>query len=708
MSPIKKHPDKRAGCRPSFNCPVFCLAGRAVIFILAIFSISSSRLGSQQSQKQKVPRYDTAAVVKLVPVRVLDQNGRPVIGLKKEDFVLYDNKELQKITEFEVHSLDEFGKALEEAGAASAGQVLKEKNRKYFILLDIQGSGSAGAENAKKAAQHFIDTKLKPEDEVSILYYAPLTGLNLVQYLTSDKKKIKKAIDRAKELPPGGSGTSGAEIETGQRQALEDRARNLRAESERSGRVEGRQTEAAQGEGSDATPGWAQGSMVILVQGLDIFARTGTEFQSNMSELAKAMQYIPGSKNLLFFSGRGANIDKKLGREFAASNTPVFTINTQNWIVKSLVKLSVKEKYIYTEHALKEFALASGGQYFADVKDVETIVDEIQTLTGNYYVLGYYIDEKWDGELHQIKVEVKRPDCKVFAQDGYYNPKPFAQQSDLEKKLKLYDLALADTPTVKDYLEMPLEPLLSSDGKGSNVIILSKIPVDEKLGIPPGKAEFYTFIFDKDHKAVQSTQSEIDLGFQAQKILYPYATAALEPGEYECRFVARDTATGQAVIGKTLFEIPEPLASGMKFDSPLLLVPGRDPLFLKISRTKKEADLAATLINFYPLLPVHCSPLVKNLEADDKVILAVIAAQFPADQLPEVSLDIRMIVPSTGEGFDLEARILEAKRAENGKDVLVIEIYLPELRPGDYELEIKAAESITNTQGVMKTSIVKR
>ncbi len=708
MSLTKKHPYRKAVCRLSFNSTISRFAGRALMLSLAISSILSLRLGSQQSQTQKVLRHETAAVVKLVPVRVLDQNGRPVTDLKKEDFVLYDNGELQKITEFEVHGLEELGKAPEKTGAAPGKEALKEKGRKYFILLDIQGSDPIGAQNAKKAAQNFIDSKLKPEDEVAVLYYAALTGLNMVEYLTSDKNKIKKAIERAKEVPLSGPEVSGAELEDGERHSLAEKAWRTIAQSEGAGRGEASGTAIAQEGASAATPGWAQGSMAVVVPGMSMFGRSGPDFQSNMSELAKAMRYIPGSKNLLFFSGRSAYIEKTLGREFAASNTPVFTVNTKNWIVKGIYQLSIKKKYIYTEHSLKEFALASGGQYFADIKDVGTIADEIQTLTGNYYVVGYYIDEKWDGKMHQIKVEVKRSDCKVLAQDGYYNPRPFAEQSDIEKKLQLFDLAFADTPTVKDYLEMPLDPLLSSNGKGSNVVILSKMPVDEKVGIPPGKAELYTFIFDKDHKAVQSTMSTIDLAPQAQKTIYPYATASLEPGEYECRFVARDTATGQAVIGKTFFKIPEPLASGMKFDSPLLFVPGKDAQFLKISRMKKGADLATSLISFYPLLPMHCSPLVKNLEADDKVILAVIAAVFPADQLPEVNLDVRMTLASTGEEFPLEARILEAKRAENGKDVLLLEIDLPDLRPGEYELEIKATESTTQAQSVMKTSIVKK
>lgn len=718
MTLTKKHPKRRVSNCPSFNSLISNFASKILIFSLAVFFVLTLPLGSQKSQTQKVLRHETAAVVKLVPIRVLDQNGRPVTDLKKEDFVLYDNGELQNITEFEVHSLEEFGKAAEKAGAAPSKEAFKEKGRKYFILLDIQASDPMGQQNAKKAAQDFIDSKLKPEDEVSVLYYAAMTGLNMVTYLTSDKNKIKKAIERAKEVPMTGPTTIGAEIEESEREALADRAQRIIAEGQEAGGAEasgslivqarGSRTARAQSEASDASPGWAQGSNIVAVPGTSMFARSGPDFQSNMSELAKAMRYIPGNKNVVFFSGRGAYIDKELGREFAASNTPVFTINTKNWIVKGIYQLSIKKKYIYTEHPLKEFALASGGQYFADIKDVGTISDEIQTLTGNYYVLGYYIDEKWDGKMHQIKVEVKRPDCKVLAQDGYYNPRPFSEQSDIEKKLQLYDLAFADTPTVKNYLEMPLDPLLSSNGKGSNVVILSKMPVDEKVGIPPGKVEFYTFIFDKDHKAVQSTVSAIDLAPQAQKIIYPYATAALEPGEYECRLVARDMSTGQAVIGKTFFKIPEPLASGMKFDSPLLFVPGKDAQFLKISSMKKAADPASSLINFYPLLPLHCSPLVKNLEADDKVILAVIAAVFPTDQQPEVNLDVQMTMPSTGEEFPLEARILEAKRAENGKDVLVLEIDLPDLQPGEYELEIKATESLSQAQSVMKTSIVKK
>ena len=186
-------------------------------------------------------------------------------------------------------------------------------------------------------------------------------------------------------------------------------------------------------------------------------------------------------------------------------------MNSKNWIAHSILSLSIKKKHIWEEHPLKEFALSSGGQYFADIKDVQSIADEIQALTGNYYVLGYYIDEKWDGKFHEIKVEVKREGCRVFAQDGYYNPRPFGQLSDIEKQLHLFEMIDGDNPTIQDLLEIPLEPLFGSGGPTANTLILSRIPVDEKAGIPPGKAELFLFIFNQEREVVQSRRWEINL-----------------------------------------------------------------------------------------------------------------------------------------------------------------------------------------------------
>jgi VWFA-related protein len=248
--------------------------------------------------------------VKLIPVRVLDSNGRPVKGLTKEDFVLYDNKKLQIITEFEVHEAGKTRSPVAEPGAAVPPKAQPYTNRKYFILLDIQGSDEIGMANAKEAALEFINTKIYPGDEVSILSFAPMTGLIMQQYLTSDLKKIKKGIKRAKEIPPTPDFSSRPTSDAEERAVIANR--------------EGTE------EMVSTDPPFGGAREFIGVQGLRVHSRRSANFTASMSELAKIIKFIPGSKNLMYFSTREPG--KKVARLFAEANAPVFAINTKNWI----------------------------------------------------------------------------------------------------------------------------------------------------------------------------------------------------------------------------------------------------------------------------------------------------------------------------------------------------------------------------------------
>ena len=65
-----------------------------------------------------------------------------------------------------------------------------------------------------------------------------------------------------------------------------------------------------------------QASRELRVKGLVEYARKFSDFRISMSELAKAMKYIPGSKNIVYFSSREPG--KKVARQFAEANAPVF------------------------------------------------------------------------------------------------------------------------------------------------------------------------------------------------------------------------------------------------------------------------------------------------------------------------------------------------------------------------------------------------
>jgi VWFA-related protein len=660
-------------------------------FSFIALAVSVGWLPARQSgQIQKIPRHDASAVVKLVPVRVLDQNGRPVMGLTRDDFVLHDNNVLQKITEFEVHSFAPPAGAVEKIKETLAATSFQATGRKFFVLLDAQTNDPNGTVSAKQAALDFIEKQLRPNDEAAVLYYGPMTGLNIKQYLTSDKTKIKKAIENAKEAPPPPGFVS---VMTGWGiGAFEGQV------------VSGGGGEESQG-GSISSFGGAlfTEDNIVSAPGLGMFGRTPADFKENMSEFAKALKYIQGAKNVLFFSAR--NAEKDIGREFGASNTPIFAINTRNWIEKGVMLTSVREKYIYAEHSLKELALASGGQYFADVKDTATITGEIQTLSGNYYVLGYYITEQWDGRFHEIKVEVKQPDFRVLVQEGYYGSKSFDQYSDIEKKLHLFDLIFGDFSASSGVLEAPVEPLFCIDGVSSNGVVLAKIPIEEKTGIAAGRSEFFTIVFNQSGETVHSVRGEVDLSAQAHKTLFPYFAVRLSPGEYKCRIVARDMTTGQSVVGQSSLIIPAPNAeSSLTFFSPLVLVPEKNFQFLKLYRTRGGASQAASLLAFYPLFPVGYAPLAGVLEAGVKNIRLILPMEFRGDKIPEVELDFRLTASAGEEEIPVASRIVQTRRIGQRRNVLDVEIGLPDFKPGTYELAVVATESEKQSKQTVKTA----
>ncbi len=679
---------------------------------------------AQQNQAQRVLRHDAAAVVKLVPVRVLDAEGRPVQGLRKGDFVLYDNKEIKTITEFEVHQSGETRIAAE-AEAVAEIHIQPEANRKYFFVLDMQGSDVFGNSYAKKAVLEFVENRLKPGDEASVMTFGALTGLVLKQYLTSDLDKIKKAIRRSIEMGGGGGSGEGMTLVSGNVSGGEVDAEQERVIAEKLAAA----AQAAAGGGEEEQAGVGK-PVVFKVREVDDSpfsggtgiqldtaaggwyaraARTKADFDTSMAELAKAMRYVSGSKSVVYFSMRTPG--KDAGRLFAEANTTIYAINTNSIPEKgggpgASLRREMKKRQ---GEALADFAEASGGHYFADVKEAKAIAKDVEALSGNYYVLGYYINPAWDGRLHQIKVEVKQAGLRVLVQKEYNDPRPFAQLSDLEKKLQLFDLALSDKPAAEEALDLPLRVLVGSMIKEANSAVLLKLTVDERTGVPPGKTEIFTFIFDRDHKIVLAERGEMNTIPHSQKTLFPYLLTKLQPGEYECRVVARDMETGQSAASRLPFTVPvQAAAPRMSLASPLILVPGKKAEFVRMARPKKEAKETASIINFYPFLPKNCAPVLDDLPPDVNKIWALLPVNRGAGQPFDADLEVKLVSADRGEEIPVTWRVIDSRKAEPATDFLLIEISVPGLKAGSLRLEFSVTDAKSGTTTSVNASFVQK
>jgi hypothetical protein len=310
--------------------------------------------------------------------------------------------------------------------------------------------------------------------------------------------------------------------------------------------------------------------------------------------------------------------------------------------------------------------------------------------------VGYYINEKWDGKYHDIKIKVKRKGCKVFAQKGYFNPKPFSQFSEIEKQIHLIDIALSDNPYFEEPLSFPMVALPCFEINGSNCVFLSEIPVGNLGDIANEKSEFFILAIDEDKNIAESCKGEVEFFKIKEKGVFQYTIVSLPPGTYECRAVIRSTLSGQAAVGAASVTISEPIESGMVLYPPLILIPDKDSCFLKVSRAKggeTEKDILS-LVDFYPFLSNKYSPLIKELDKTTDRLVAVLCCSVHGIEKPNVKLSSYLIHHPSEQKFLLSSSIVSSER--KGKtNILLIEISLPELKPGDYSLQIAAQEVST-------------
>jgi len=599
--------------------------------------------------------HDAAAVVKLVPVRVLGPDGRPVRGLKKEDFVVYDNGQRQVITEFEIHEPPGISTP-SESGARETG-ILKEVNRKYFFVMDMQGSDRLGNEKAKIAVLAFASANIQPGDEVCLLTFGATTGLVLRQYLTADLDKITKAVDHSIEM--------GSVAGMPQTDVIEVPTDYVDVQSggvdEVTGRAVGGQKAIVL---NPARPAEGESTNRIVVPGWGGIGRSYADFDMSMSELAKALAYIPGSKIVVYFSTRIPN--RSVSRLFADANSTIFAVNTNSVPAKGGgADAGIRRRQKADQgHALAEFAEASGGRYFDDVAAADAIARDVTELAGHYYVLGYYVHPSWDGRAHEIRVETSTPGLRVMAQSGYYDPKPFAQWTDIEKQLHLFDLALSDRPVRAEFLDLPLEILCRSTAIEANTAILAKLQVDKMSGLPPGSTEAYIFVFDSNHQIAATWRGKLDTAALKTKKLFPYVMTRLPPGRYECRFVFREMESGRSAAVRRQFVVPGSLAAkpGPVICGPPLLLQEDEGEFVRLSKSEGKSHRRESLMSFYPFWPRNCFPLIGPCEQSE--IRALLPILSTDGFNPEKDIAVELLKETEENPTPLEWHIIDVRRTE--------------------------------------------
>jgi len=138
-----------------------------VVAFAAAATGQSGRRAAATVDDEDVVRVRTEEV--LLPISVLDEAGRPVVGLEEEDFLVYDNGVRQQITSFNRRRVP----------------------ANIVLLLDASGSVFSQMRFIRAAARRFVQG-LSIEDRVAVVQFAD--RVEVIQEWTQDRAAVEQAI----------------------------------------------------------------------------------------------------------------------------------------------------------------------------------------------------------------------------------------------------------------------------------------------------------------------------------------------------------------------------------------------------------------------------------------------------------------------------------------------------------------------------------
>ena len=357
------------------------------LFLALILLVASVCL-AQTRPEDEVIKVETDLVE--VPFVVTDKTGKPILNLKKSNFVVYEDGKLQELTDF------------------SATNAPFE----VALVLDTSGSTLAELPLIRRAAQNFI-ASLRPGDRVSIIAYKAVrepgkaTAVSeLVTPLTGDRTALAEALDKVQTS--FGTPYYDSLIQVAERVFRDPPAEQFR----------GRRALVALTDGVDST------SISDFEEAKDLLLETGGAAYFIKIDTREYFE-----ENLLgdcTLSKRfSASQMRRYYRRFVSSKLE----KTTNFCeLGDFERLAIsKNLYELADTEMAQLAKMSGGKVFSigDLSEARLAFKKVAEEIGTKYSLGYYSsNEKRDGSYRKIKVDVKGlpAGAQIRAREGYTAP----------------------------------------------------------------------------------------------------------------------------------------------------------------------------------------------------------------------------------------------------------------------------------------------
>jgi VWFA-related protein len=585
---------------------------KKLLFLFCLLFISSS-LFAQQPSPTATPDENTEPVVKIstdliqIDVTVMDKNGKPVTDLTPDDFELYENGDLQKISNFSLVTKNIGGATIDSAkqqqpvadSAAAPARKLQpgDVRRTIAIVVDDLNLSFASVYYTRQALKKFVDQQMLPSDLVAIVRTGGSVGA--LQQFTSDKSLLYAAIEKIRWNPLGSSVDSLASVSQNDTDVSErfttESTMIASGDSKHYVLVHPHQYEDEVQEASK------KAAKNAVSEQDSIYAQTSL---GAIRYIISGMAKLPGRKALMLFSDGLAvgSISEKTGistvfdhlRDVAdaanRSSVVVYTFDARGLKSMSIAASDSTYEIIDGHRGQKErertkefkesqdglvyFANQTGGQALLNSDNLNSGIQRALDEQSTYYLLAYVPDgDVFDPDkrkFNKFEVKVKRPGLKVSYRSGFFGS---AQDKEVKPQLSVQremadaltspfsrsDIAInvnalyaddpSDGPYVRSFLHIDARDLTFTDTaegwKTASFDVVALVTGDNGAAVN-----------DMESKYTIKTRGPAYESTLKNGFVYALMMPVKVPGLYQYRIALRDTASGKIGSASQTIEVP--------------------------------------------------------------------------------------------------------------------------------------------------------
>ena len=681
--------------------------------LLAAALVSSSTAVTLPQDRKKPDQDSIKLKAELVQIDVLvtDKGGKPVSGLKREDFELLDNNKPQPITNF---SYEESNPARLSNSPAPQPPIpkamtVRELKRVVAFVVDTLHLHFENLRRTRKMLEDFIDNQMQPGDLVLILPTGG--GSGLLQQFTSDRALLHRAIDRVRLVGDetgrvayrSVAGDAPIKFTSGQQQPVDSRKR---------------------GSGPLSMPDTPGSNRLDPME--DVDARATFETLNN---LITSMRQLPGRKLGVFISEGfrvNAEVAKQELRETVAlaarSNVVFYSIDPKGLlapnnaadpmtltegsdsIAQQIAQMLLQNKLdaLDLREPLSALASETGGSFFENNNDINKGLANLLDDNSAYYLLGFQPEtSRWDGKLHKIKVVVRnRPDLKVISRKSYLArsdaPRPVSSDPKVEEAINAIS-----SPLVRRDIDLRLTALYIDDAQREPIVTLllhidaSKLRFIESEGSYHSSLEQIGFMLDARGRMVDEFSNILELNLQPNTYqaalkqgLVATRKISVKPGAYQVRLFVRERGFGQIGTANDFLEIPDLKAAG-RLSASSLFIAGQSG---RQSKTAEAAGATLSQRRFPTNGEFSYSLVIYNPRTDEKTKQPQLEMRTRISSGSKVVFAGQPRAVAAGEGSEMPYRLVTGG--------VIKPLSLPS---GDYTIEVIVWDKLRK-----KDSIVRR